>query len=522
MPPLRRAMTGKGQVEAYDEHAADPRMMGGMDAAMHAARQRDVVAARGSQASVLSAGSASSGASGSTTSSRRNDSGVRQAVRAAAAQVAALQKESRSRARAHTPDPLGTRRPNVEALPPPARPNTSGGALPSQLQQPLPRLQSMGPRSQQTLQRGPQTSQTWELLQRNPAVMLKELASRGGADLVDSYGWSCLHFAALHGKTEHVVALLDSGADALRGTTGSVSGLQTGGERGAGLTAVDLARAPAEGVPARTKVLKMLLAAEQGHWAQRCEYKRAGDVAVQRGEFTQAVESYSRARQAVAAAEVYDSPALNLVPALREAKKRAAEQQAQHLARAQAADTAPQPHQQQVLPGDASFHKVHAQKTASHGARGFEQRDRSRNQPQQPQPEQSSSSSSSVQRLRAEVGGAHSRDTQQPYMQQQLQYQQPQQAPPPQQAFQSVLPPAVGAHGFNAPVVGGGVGMASSAPSSGGSAMSHQQLFQQDQQHCAAALREAERKQSDGDVSGAVAALETAVSIRSAPQKHGY
>ena len=66
---------------------------------------------RGSHLSMDSA--ASDRTAGTAASGRQNDSAVKMAVRAAAAQVHALQQESRARQRAQTP-PAGSNRPNVE------------------------------------------------------------------------------------------------------------------------------------------------------------------------------------------------------------------------------------------------------------------------------------------------------------------------------------------------------------------------------------------------------------------------
>ena len=251
----------------------------------------------------------------------RQSSAVRAAVRSAAAQVEALQRESAARGRSsNTPDPLGSRRPNVEALPP-ARPHTSAGLI-SDAQD---IRSSMGPRSHGMQQPG-FDSKTWKWAQSSPPAMIKQLTSCQDVNMRDNYGWTCLHWAALRGAIEHVVALLDAGADSMIGTTASISYPQTCGERPAGTTAEHLARAPAHGVAAHTKIVKMLMGAEQGHWNRRRDLKRNGDAAMSRGEYARAVDYYIDSRKAVPVAEAYDSPVLQLAAVLREAKQKAADE----------------------------------------------------------------------------------------------------------------------------------------------------------------------------------------------------
>ena len=114
MPPVARAQQQQQQQQQQQRRGSfshDGFMddgFGGGPADMLSASQR------GSQASLASA--ASDRTAGTGSSARQNDSAVKMAVRAAAAQVQALQSESRSRQRAQTPPAggMGSRRPNVE------------------------------------------------------------------------------------------------------------------------------------------------------------------------------------------------------------------------------------------------------------------------------------------------------------------------------------------------------------------------------------------------------------------------
>jgi hypothetical protein len=108
-------VVGQGRVEDYGRELGrrgpqtNPHAFDSYEAAMDAEMM-----ARGSHASLVSEAGSDRSAGTDHSNARKNDSAVKMAVRAAAAQVQALQKESRSRARVNTPEPLGTRRPNVE------------------------------------------------------------------------------------------------------------------------------------------------------------------------------------------------------------------------------------------------------------------------------------------------------------------------------------------------------------------------------------------------------------------------
>ena len=79
----------------------------------------------------------------------------------------------------------------------------------------------------------------------------------GGVNAVDAAGWSCLHWASLEGKEEHVAALLDSGAEATLTTTLPVDDERLpSGVRDAGTTASTLARFPGLLAAARAAALR--------------------------------------------------------------------------------------------------------------------------------------------------------------------------------------------------------------------------------------------------------------------------
>ena len=61
---------------------------------------------------------------------------------------------------------------------------------------------------------------TRDIVQQDARAMLNHLQTcPGGVNATDAAGWTCLHWAALDGKGEHVAALLDSGAEAGMVTT---------------------------------------------------------------------------------------------------------------------------------------------------------------------------------------------------------------------------------------------------------------------------------------------------------------
>ena len=136
---------------------------------------------------------------------------------------------------------------------------------------------------------------------KEPLEMLQVLeASGGGINVVDLHGWSALHWTALEGKVDHVAALLDSGADAARGSTSLVRQMHTHGvDRAPGTLPEDLARHPAEGRRSHGPVLKMLIAAAKGSWDERREHKRKGDAAMASNSLHEAREHYNKAFRAV-------------------------------------------------------------------------------------------------------------------------------------------------------------------------------------------------------------------------------
>lgn len=61
---------------------------------------------------------------------------------------------------------------------------------------------------------------TRDIVQQDARAMLNHLQTcPGGVNATDASGWTCLHWAAMAGKEEHVAALLDSGAEASMLTT---------------------------------------------------------------------------------------------------------------------------------------------------------------------------------------------------------------------------------------------------------------------------------------------------------------
>eukprot|EP01046_Picozoa_sp_COSAG06_P043667 COSAG06_NODE_5757_length_3291_cov_1.286028_3_plen_179_part_00 len=83
-------------------------------------------------------------------------------------------------------------------------------------------------------------SATWLLVQKRDSEMMEGL--RGEVDLADRNGWTCLHWASLMGKDEHVAIILDSGADWSVETTVAIQ--HVSGNRRAGTTPEELARYP--------------------------------------------------------------------------------------------------------------------------------------------------------------------------------------------------------------------------------------------------------------------------------------
>ena len=51
------------------------------------------------------------------------------------------------------------------------------------------------------------------VLNLTPLGLVDHLLGEGDINATDRWGWSCLHKAAIYGKSDHLIALLDAGAD---------------------------------------------------------------------------------------------------------------------------------------------------------------------------------------------------------------------------------------------------------------------------------------------------------------------
>ena len=183
------------------------------------------------------------------------------------------------------------------------------------------------------------------IVQQDARAMLNHLQTcSGGVNAVDAAGWSCLHWASLEGKEEHVAALLDSGAEATLTTTLPVDDERLpSGVRDAGTTASTLARFPGgEGGSGKAKshprIVKLLSAAERGAFRLRREYKELGDAAMAASDFPKAVEMFEKVLGAVLQLE--DTAAMTVRSALSLAEEAVQRQEEEALARAEAERTA--------------------------------------------------------------------------------------------------------------------------------------------------------------------------------------
>ena len=157
---------------------------------------------------------------------------------------------------------------------------------------------------------------TRSIVNQDARAMLNHLQTcPGGVNAIDAAGWSCLHWAALDGKEEHVAALLDSGAEVSLVTAQPIADENvSSGVREAGTTAATLARFPSEGGKGHTRVVKLLSAAERGAFRLRREHKERGDAAMVASDFAKAVEEYERVLGAVLQLE--DTAAMTVRSAL--------------------------------------------------------------------------------------------------------------------------------------------------------------------------------------------------------------
>lgn len=108
---------------------------------------------------------------------------------------------------------------------------------------------------------------TWNLvLDNSPAEMLASLEDcADGADGVNEQGYSCLMWAALYGKEEHLLVLLECGADASR----KLEQDYYSKAYPAGSTALDIARITQEKTGSdRRQIIRMLDAAARGGWEE--------------------------------------------------------------------------------------------------------------------------------------------------------------------------------------------------------------------------------------------------------------
>ena len=110
------------------------------------------------------------------------------------------------------------------------------------------------------------------VLNCTPAGLVDQLmGDEGGIDATDRWGWSCLHKAAIYGKADHVIALLDAGADPSLRTEHDPTQIYA-----AHATALELAEmVQREGWGDREPIANMLQVAESGRWTEtRTEEER--------------------------------------------------------------------------------------------------------------------------------------------------------------------------------------------------------------------------------------------------------
>ena len=111
------------------------------------------------------------------------------------------------------------------------------------------------------------------VLNCTPVGLVDQLVGgdEGGIDATDRWGWSCLHKASIYGKADHVIALLDAGANPLLKTEHDPSQIYP-----ARASALDLAECvQKEGWGDRDPIIKMLQVAASGRWvATRSEEER--------------------------------------------------------------------------------------------------------------------------------------------------------------------------------------------------------------------------------------------------------
>jgi hypothetical protein len=168
-------------------------------------------------------------------------------------------------------------------------------------------------------------SATWLLVQKRDSEMMEGL--RGEVDLADRNGWTCLHWASLMGKDEHVAIILDSGADWSVETTVAIQ--HVSGNRRAGTTPEELARYPGGVIKGHVNIVAMLQAAERGGWQQRKMCKQNGDAAVAARDWVLAVHWYEKALGAVL--QVEDTPVCKILDPLAEARKEVEREEAERL-----------------------------------------------------------------------------------------------------------------------------------------------------------------------------------------------
>ena len=168
-------------------------------------------------------------------------------------------------------------------------------------------------------------SPTWMLVQKSPSEMMEELKEEW--DLVDSNGWTCLHWAALQGLEEHAALLLDCGSDCYLETKRAIQ--HVSGDRRSGTTAEDLARFPGGAIKGHSKIIAILKAAERGGWQQRKLCKQNGDAATLAQDWVLAVHWYEKALGAVL--QIEDTEVHKIKEPLRIARMHAEREEAERI-----------------------------------------------------------------------------------------------------------------------------------------------------------------------------------------------